>query len=148
MPAVPDEKEYTHDYARVNYPDDRAEEPGAMTDFDAAQRRAWLLDKTYELGTPTRINQSAVCEYFDVRQNIISRDIHEELAPYVQDHLGERVGMMSDVVFKAAVEKLMDGDEPYKAAKTMQMFNEWLQSTGEQDSETTTDDIEVTFADE
>jgi hypothetical protein len=55
---------------------------------------------------------------------------------------------MSDVVFKTAVEKLMDGEEPYKAAKTMQMFNEWLQSTGEQDSETTTEDIEVTFADE
>lgn len=148
MPSVPNEKKYTHDYARVNYPDDRPEEAGAMEDFDAAQRRAWLLDKTYELGTPTRINQSEVCEYFGVRQNIISRDIRDELAPYVQDHLGDRVGMMSDVVFKAAVEKLMDDEEPYKAAKTMQMFNEWLQSTGEQDSETTTEDIEVTFADE
>lgn len=117
-----------------------------MEDFNAAQRPAWLLDKTYELGTPTRINQSEVCEYFGVRQNIISRDIRDELAPYVQDHLRDRVGMMSDVVFKTAVEKLMDGEEPYKAAKTMQMFNEWLQSTGEQDSEVMTGDIEVTFA--
>jgi len=67
MPSVPDEKDYTHDYARVNYPDDRPEEAGAMEDFDAAQRRAWVLDKTYKLGTPTRINQSEVCEYVGVR---------------------------------------------------------------------------------
>lgn len=148
MSSVPDEKPYTHDYARVSYPEDRPTEPSAMDDFDAAQRRAWLLDKIYELGTPTRINQSEVCDYFGVRQTIISRDINDELAPYVEDHLGERVGMMSDVVFKAAVEKLMDDDEPYKAAKTMEMFNAWLQSTGEQDSETTTEDITVTFGDE
>jgi len=148
MSSVPDEKDYTHDYARVNYPDDRPEEPGAMDDFDAAQRRAWLLDKIYELGTPTRINQSKVSEYFGTDQTIISRDINDELAPYVEDHLGNRVGMMSDVVFKAAVEKLMESDEPYQAAKTMQMFNEWLQSTGEQDSETSTEDITVTFGDE
>lgn len=148
MSSVPDEKPYTHDYARVSYPEGRSEKAGAMDDFDAAQRRAWLLDKIYELGTPTRINQSKVSEYFGVGQTIISRDINDELAPYVEDHLGDRVGMMSDVVFKAAVEKLMDDDEPYKAAKTMEMFNAWLQSTGEQDSETTTEDITVTFGDE
>lgn len=148
MSSVPDEKPYTHDYARVSYPEGRPEKAGAMDDFDAAQRRAWLLDKIYELGTPTRINQSEVSEYFGVGQTIISRDINDELAPYVEDHLGERVGMMSDVVFKAAVEKLMDDDDPYKAAKTMEMFNAWLQSTGEQDSETTTEDITVTFGDE
>jgi hypothetical protein len=66
----------------------------------------------------------------------------------VQEHLGDPVGMMSDVVFKTAVEKLMDGEELYKTAKTMQMLNEWLQSTGEQDSEAMTEDIEVTFANE
>lgn len=141
MSSVPDEKPYTHDYARVSYPEDRPEKGGAMDDFDAAQRRAWLLNRIYELGTPTRINQSEVCDYFGVRQTIILRDINDELAPHVEDHLGDCVGMMSDVVFKAAVEKLMDEDEPYKAAKTMQMFNEWPQSTGEQDSETTTEDI-------
>lgn len=148
MSSVPDEKPYTHDYARVSYPEGRSEKAGAMDDFDAAQRRAWLLDKIYELGTPTRINQSEVSEYFGVGQTIISRDINDELAPYVEDHLGDRVGMMSDVVFKAAVEKLMDDDEPYKAAKTMEMFNAWLQSTGEQDSEQATEDITVTFGDE
>ena len=143
-----DDKPYHHDYARVSYPDGRSEKSGSMTDFDAAQRRAWLLDKIYELGTPTRINQSEVATYFDCSQTTISRDIHDELAPYVQDNLGDRVGMMSDVVFKAAVEKLMDDDDPYKAAKTMAMFNEWLQSTGAQDSETSTEDINVTFGDD
>lgn len=147
MSSVPDEKPYIHDYARVSYPEGRSEMAGAMDDFDAAQRRAWLLDKIYELGTPTRINQSEVSEYFGVGQTIISRDINDELAPYVKDHFGERVGMMSDVVFKAAVEKLMD-HEPYKAAKTMEMFNAWLQSTGEQDSEQATEDITATFGDE
>lgn len=146
--TVPEGTDYAHDYARVSYPADRPEEPGSMDDFDAAQRRAWLLDRVYELGTPTRINQSKVCEYFDVTQSLIARDINNELAPYVESQLGDRAGMMSDVVFKAAVEKLMDDDEPYKAAKTMQLFNEWLQSTGEQDSETSTEDITVTFGDE
>lgn len=119
-----------------------------MSDFDAAQRRAWILDRIYELGTPTRINQSEVSDYFEVDQTIISRDIREELAPYVEDNLGNRAGMMSDVVFKSAVEKLMDKDEPLKAAKVMEKFNAWLQSTGEQDSETSTDEISVSFGDE
>lgn len=140
-------KPYNHDYESVNYPE-RPEEPGAMDDFTAAQRRAWLLDKIYEAGTPTAINQSEVAEYFDTTQSNISRDVRKELAPYVEDNLGERVGMMSDVVFKAAIEKLMDGDDPYKAAKAMTMFNEWLQSTGEQESERSTEDITVTFGDE
>jgi len=145
---MPDEsKDYHHDYARVTYPD-RPEEPGAMDDFTARKRRAWLLDRIYELGTPTRINQSEVCEYFGVDQSRISQDIHDELAPYVEDNLGDRVGMMSDVVFKSAVEKLMDKDEPLKAAKVMEKFNDWLQDTGEQDSETSTDEISVSFGDE
>jgi hypothetical protein len=145
--TVPEDAEYVHDYARVSYPADRPEEPGSMDDFDAAERRAWILDRIYELGTPTRINQSEVSRYFNVDQTIISRDIREELAPYVEDNLGNRAGMMSDVVFKSAVEKLMDKDEPLKAAKVMEKFNEWLQSTGEQDSETSTDEISVSFGD-
>lgn len=141
------DKEYEHEYERVKYPD-TPDEPGEKRSFDAAQRRAWLLDRMYELGTPTRINQSEVCEYFGVAQSTISKDISEELAPYVEDRLGDRVGMMSDVVFKAAVEKLMDKDEPMKAAKVMEKFNEWLQSTGEQDSETSTDEISVSFGED
>jgi len=141
------DKPYEHEYERVKYPD-VSDEPGEKRSFDAAQRWAWLLDRAYEWGTPTRINQSKVCEYFGVAQSTISKDISEELAPYVQDHLGDRVGMMSDVVFKAAVEKLMDKDEPMKAAEVMEKFNDWLQSTGEQDSETSTDEISVSFGDE
>ena len=146
--SIMSDGDYVHDYAAVNYPSDRDHEPGAMDDFDAAQRRAWLLNRIYELGTPQRINQSEVCDYFDVPQSIISRDLRTEITPYIEDKLGDRARMMSDVVFKSAVEQLMDKDEPYKAAKTMKLFNEWLQSTGEQDSETATDEIEVTFGDD
>lgn len=140
--------EYNHEYGRIAYEEGLPEEPGAMAHFSAAERRAWLLDKIYEVGTPTAINQSEMGRVFDVPQSCISRDLHDELAPYVEDHLGDRVGMMSDVVFKSAVEKLMEENEPYQAAKTMKMFNEWLQDTGEQDSETSTDEISVSFGDE
>ena len=141
------DKEYEHEYERVKYPD-APDEPGEKRSFDAAQRRAWLLDRMYELGTPTRINQSEVCTYFGVAQSTISKDISEELAPYVEDRLGDRVGMMSDVVFKAAVEKLMDDNEPEAAARVMEKFNNWLQSSGNQESETQTDEISVQFGSE
>jgi hypothetical protein len=42
----------------------------------------------------------------------------------------------------------MDKVEPMKAAEVMEKFNDWLQSTGEQDSETSTDEISVSFGDE
>ncbi|PSQ57421.1 hypothetical protein BRD22_02555 [Halobacteriales archaeon SW_8_68_21] len=141
------DKEYEYEYERVKYPD-VPDKPSEKRSFDAAQRRAWLLDRMYELGTPTRINQSEVCTYFGVAQSTISKDISEELAPYVEDRLGDRVGMMSDVVFKAAVEKLMDDNEPEAAARVMEKFNNWLQSSGNQESETQTDEISVQFGSE
>lgn len=134
-----------HDYDAVVIPGDGEEEPGGMEHFNTAQRRAWLLQEVYDQGTPTAINQSEVCEYFGVVQQTISRDL-DELGDYVDGKLGNRSSMMSDSVFKTAVEDLVDED-PYKAAKVMEMFNEWLQTQGAQDREVETGDIEVTFTD-
>lgn len=145
--TVPDDAEYAHDYEAVAFDSDRPREPGSMTDFDAAQRRAYLLEYSLELGTPSRITQSTVCEWFGVSQHIISRDINQELKPYIEDRLGSQAKFISDRVFKGAIQQLFEDGEPYKAAKVVKEMNDWLQSTGNQESEQQTDEISVQFSD-
>lgn len=123
-----------------NLPNYSAIEPPADTDpeeYSTHERRAALLRRIREVGSPFAITQSREADRFGVHESTISRDM-DRLRESVGEHLGDDAKLTTRVLFESITEELLDADDwrAKKAAFDMVMdWNEWLAEIGEQHRE-------------
>jgi hypothetical protein len=123
-----------------NLPDYSAVEPPADTapeQYSTHERRAALLRRIREVGSPFAINQSKQSDRFDVHRSTITRDM-DRLRESVDEHLADDAKLTTRVLFESITDELLDADDwkAKKAAFDMVMdFNQWLADLGEQHRE-------------
>ena len=123
-----------------NLPDYSAIEPPADTvpeKYSTHERRAALLRRIQEVGSPFAITQAREADRFGVHESTISRDM-DRLRESVGEHLGDDAKLTTRVLFESITEELLDADDwrAKKAAFDMVMdWNEWLAEIGEQHRE-------------
>ena len=123
-----------------NLPDYSAIEPPADTvpeKYSTHERRAALLRRIQEVGSPFAITQAREADRFGVHESTISRDM-DRLRESVGEHLGDDAKLTTRVLFESITEELLDADDwrAKKAAFDMAMdFNQWLADLGEQHRE-------------
>ena len=140
------------EYNEIEVPDVPSDE------FTTEQRRADLLRRIFDAGAPSAINQSRVAERYGVHRSTICRDM-KQLREYVAERIGEDAKLTARAVFERTLSDLREAEDwrASKAAFDVVMdWQEWLQTTGEQQREpdrldvqaTETDAVRVTFGDE
>lgn len=116
----------TVDYRAINLDPSKPYE-----EYSWQERRAHLLERISELGTPSAVSRTRQAEQFDVTPGQISQDI-DALGEYVSEELGEGVDLQTKAVFDAAIRGLLeagaDGEwRAYDAAIERQLeWQEWL----------------------
>lgn len=119
-------------YAAVEPPADEPPE-----EYSTHERRAALLRRIQEAGSPFAINQSDQADRFGVHRSTITRDM-DRLRESVDEHLADDAKLTTRVLFESITEELLAADDwkAKKAAFDMAMdFNQWLADLGEQHRE-------------
>lgn len=120
------------DYTAIEPPEDTPAE-----EYGTHERRAALLRRIRETGSPYAINQSRQAERFDVHRSTVSRDM-DRLRESVDEHLGDDAKLATRTLFESITEELLAADDwrAKKAAWDMAMdWNDWLAELGEQHRE-------------
>lgn len=128
------------DYGAIDVPEEKH-----PTEYSYVERRAEILSLIERAGHPRAITQSELAKRYDTSQSNISKDF-DRLRAHIRDRVGDDARMVSHVVYNAAIQDLMDEGEPYKAAKVVTMWNDWLFETGEM--ERAPDRLELSGADD
>lgn len=120
------------DYTALNVPDDKH-----PTEYTHHERRADLLHRCIEMGSPFAVNKTGQSDRYDVSRQTIHRDMNR-LRESVGDSLGDDAKLTSKAVYERALLELRQADDwrASKAAFEMTMdWNEWLADIGEQHRE-------------
>ena len=120
------------DYSTIEPPRDADPE-----EYSTHERRAALLRRIREAGSPFAITQSREADRFGVHESTISRDMNR-LRESVDAHLADDAKLTTRVLFQTVTEDLLAADDwkAKKAAFDMAMdWNEWLADLGEQHRE-------------
>lgn len=132
------------DYSAIEVPEDK--DP---SEYSYHQRRADLLDRILEAGTPDAINQSELArEVYDCDQSTISNDV-SKLGDYIGDHIGSEAYLETKAVYSKAITGLIEeGDagewRAYKAAAdVIDKRNQWLGDIGVQHREPQRSEVEL-----
>lgn len=118
------------DYTTVDVPTEKSRE-----EYHYTERRAEILNRILEAGSPNRMRQEDLAGRYGVDQSTISRDI-EAIGDYVAEHLGNRAKLTTRAAFERVVNDLLDEDDwrAKKAAFDVVMdWSEWLADRGELD---------------
>ena len=120
------------DYSTVEPPADTAPE-----EYSTHERRAALLRRIREVGSPFAISQTDQADRFGVHESTISRDM-DRLRESVSESLGDDAKLTTRVLFESVTEELLAADD-WKAKKAafdvVMDWNEWLADLGEQHRE-------------
>lgn len=130
----------TPDYSALEPPDRKAPE-----DYTHHERRAAILRRLVEVGSPTGVTQARLAERYAVHESTISRDM-DRLRVSVGEHLGTEAKFTTRTLYYHVVEELLDADDwkATKAAWDVAMdWNEWLAEIGEQRREPDRSEVDV-----
>jgi DNA-binding Lrp family transcriptional regulator len=120
-----------------NLPNYAAMEPPEDTPVDqysTHERRAEILHRIKEAGSPFAITQVRLAERYGVHESTISRDM-DRLRESIDDHLGNDAKLLTRTLLEKTVQELQAEGE-WKAAWDVVMdWNEWLADLGEQHRE-------------
>lgn len=117
------------DYWALEPPDQTPE-----TQYSPEERRADILKKLVQGGTPNSLNQSKTAKVYGVSQPTISKDV-AKLAEFVGQNLGRNVSLTVQTLFEKTVADLRAEGE-YKAAWDVAMeWSDWLADVGAIDYE-------------
>jgi hypothetical protein len=100
------------------------------TEYSYVERRAEILSLIERAGHPRAITQTELAKRYDTSQSNISKDF-DRLREYIHDRVGDDAKVVSQLVYNRAIQDLLDEGDPYKAAKVVQMRDEWLFDLGE-----------------
>ncbi len=119
-------------YAALEPPEDKP-----IEEYTHHERRAALLHRIREAGSPYAITQACEAERFDVHRSTISRDM-TRLKQAIDTHLGADAKLTTRVLFETITEELLDEDD-WKATKAawdiVMDWNDWLADVGAQHRE-------------
>jgi len=114
-------------YAAMEPPDSTP-----ATEYSTHQRRADILRRIREAGSPFAITQSRLADRYDVHESTISRDMNR-LRESIDDHLGNDAKLLTRTLLEKTVRELQAEGE-WKAAWDVVMdWNDWLAAVGEQE---------------
>lgn len=114
----------------------------AYEDYNANERRAYLLREIKEVGLPSSINKSSMGDKFGVSHVQIHHDI-EILKEWMADHLDIDHESEAYSVFSKARNELLKKGEYTDAVKVQEAMSEWLEDRGAVENES--EDEGVTF---
>ena len=120
------------DYTTIEPPEDKP-----LEEYGTHERRAAVLRRIRDAGSPHVVNQSALAREFDVNRSTIHRDM-ERLRESINDSLGDDAKLTTRVLFESVTAELLEADDwrAKKAAFDMAMdWNQWLADLGEQHRE-------------
>jgi hypothetical protein len=128
------------DYSAVKPPNEKP-----TREFDHHQRRADLLRRVVEAGSPYAVNQSDLAREYDVDRSTICRDM-KRLRESIDEALGDDAKLTARVVFESVLEDLHEADN-WRASKAafdvMMDWQEWLAELGEQHREPNRSELDV-----
>jgi len=125
------------DYSSVEPPAEEAPES-----YDHHARRADILRRIREAGSPFAINQARLADRYDVHESTISRDM-DRLRESIDSHLGQDAKLLTRTLLETTVRELHAEGE-WKAAWDVVMdWNDWLADVGEQEREPDQLDVEM-----
>jgi hypothetical protein len=128
------------DYANISIPEDEPPE-----EYHYTARRAEILQRIEEVGSPAGVNQSELAERYDVDPSQISRDF-DALGEYVAEALGSRDKLATRAMFHRVVRDLLEEDD-WRATKAawdvVSEWNDWLADLGEQHREPDKSEVDV-----
>jgi len=120
-----------------NLPNYAAMEPPDETpikEYSTHERRAEILQRIKEAGSPFGITQARLAERYGVHESTISRDM-DRLRESIDDHLGNDAKLLTRTLLEKTVRELQAEGE-WKAAWDVVMdWNDWLADLGEQHRE-------------
>jgi len=113
------------DYRTITVPDDKPPE-----DYTFAERRAEILRRIEDVGTPDRLNGVDLSNRYGCTPENIYNDF-DVLADYVEASVGDRVDLTISAVFRRSLRGLLEQKEYRKAAKTAGDYGEWVRDRHE-----------------
>ena len=115
------------DYFYIDVPDEKP-----LDEFETHERRAWLLERAIEKGTPRAINQQQVAKKFDVCQQQISQDINNALIKSINQHLesGEKLKAEIASIYDHIKNGAQDEGDLNLLRLTMKDWKDWLGDIG------------------
>ena len=114
-------------------------------EYSTHQRRADLLRRIREAGSPRGISQRREADRYDVHESTISRDM-DRLRESIDDHLADDAKLTTKMLFDRVTEDLLAADDwraKRAAFKMVIEWNEWLADIGEQHREADKIEAEV-----
>lgn len=128
------------DYSGVNPPDDKCPE-----EFTHHERRADLLRRCIQAGSPFAVNQSALARRYGVDRSTVCRDM-ARLRESVANSLGDDAKLTARAVFERALLDLRQADD-WRASKAafdaVLDWQNWLAELGEQHREPDRAEVDV-----
>lgn len=98
-------------------------------DYDFTERRADLLERIFEVGSPKRLNTSELSDVYGVTRRQIYHD-YDALAEFIEENLGERAKFRTQSLYERVLDELIDKGEYREAWKTTLEWNQWLVERG------------------
>lgn len=99
-------------------------------DYTFAERRAEILRRIEDVGTPDRLNGVDLADRYGCTPENIYNDF-DVLGDYVEATVGERVDLTISSVFRRSIRGLLEQKEYRKAAKTASEYGEWVRDRHE-----------------
>lgn len=113
------------DYRAIAVPDDKPPE-----DYTFAERRAEILRRIEDVGTPDRLNGAELARRYGCTPENIYNDF-DVLSDYVEASVGDRVDLTISAVFRRSIRGLLENHDYRKAAKTAAEYGEWVRDRHE-----------------
>lgn len=116
-----------------------------IEEYTHHERRAALLRRIRDVGSPYAITQTRQAERFGVHRSTISRDM-DRLRESIDAHLGGDAKLTTQALFESIIEELLDVDD-WKATKAawdiVMDWNDWLADLGVQHREPRQSSLDV-----
>lgn len=115
------------DYRGIDVPEGKPPEA-----YTFGERRAAILRRVEDVGSPRMLNGAALAREFGVARSTIHHDF-DRLAEYVDGRTGKREALDAESIYWRCIRELLDAGEPRKAAQTLSDYHGWLHDRAELD---------------
>lgn len=125
------------DYSTIDIPSDES-----PAEYHYTVRRAEILKRILQAGSPAGINQTELADRYDVTQGQISQDV-DTLGEHVAESLGSRATLETRAAFERIRRELYDAGEWKQAWDVIMDWNDWLAKVGAQEHEPRRSELDV-----
>ena len=124
-------KEYP-DYLYISTPDEKS-----LEEYDTDERRAWIMDRIVEKGSPSAVNQHTIADKFGVSQQTICKDINNALPKSVNQHLDDTNKLKSELrtAYQTIKKKAMEEGDLGEYRRAIKDWSQWIGDIGAVETE-------------